>query len=390
VTPARSITMPTAMARRIPLAALSALALAAASPGVALAGGTPAPSAQAAGSVQAAGSAPAATTAPQPAAAASIASSGATTTTTPAPTTTAPPAAKPGPATGRLHLTLAGAFHLDRQTLTVTGRRVRVDGRIAPYVRGERVTVRVWLGHRLLKQTVVTPRPTHTKQTAVFGVRFSSPHAGLVHVVAIHARSAALRRVAAAAPALDVLSPHAGPGSRGTFVALVQQRLALLGYAVPRTGAYDNLTGLAVLAFRKVNGMARIATLSPTIVDRLLRGVGGFHVRYPSHGRHVEANLGQQVLALIDHGHVFRAYVTSSGKPSTPTVLGSFRFYSKTIGTNAKGMVDSNYFIRGYAIHGYFDVPTYAASHGCLRVPIPDAFAIFSWVRVGDGIDVYS
>ena len=36
-------------------------------------------------------------------------------------------------------------------------------------------------------------------------------------------------------------------------------------------------------------------------------------------------------------------------------------------------MVDSNYFIRGYAIHGYAEVPTYAASHGCLRVPIPDA-----------------
>ena len=63
----------------------------------------------------------------------------------------------------------------------------------------------------------------------------------------------------------------------------------------------------------------------------------------------------------------------SSGKPSTPTVIGRFRVYSKTPGTNAEGMVDSNYFIRGYAIHGYAEVPTYAASHGCLRVPIPDA-----------------
>ena len=144
-----------------------------------------------------------------------------------------------------------------------------------------------------------------------------------------------------------------------------------------------------MVAFRKVNGLERIATLSPTVVDRVLRGVGGFHVRYPQHGRHVEANLGWQVLALIDKGKVMRAYVTSSGKPSTPTVLGSFHFYSKTIGTNAHGMVDSNYFIRGYAIHGYYDVPTYNASHGCLRVPIPDARAIYDWVRLGDGIDVY-
>ena len=54
-------------------------------------------------------------------------------------------------------------------------------------------------------------------------------------------------------------------------------------------------------------------------------------------------------------------------------MLGSFRVYMKTPGTNAKGMVDSNYFIRGYAIHGYVDVPAFNASHGCLRIPIPDA-----------------
>ena len=70
----------------------------------------------------------------------------------------------------------------------------------------------------------------------------------------------------------------------------------------------------------------------------------------------------------------------SSGKPSTPTVIGRFRVYTKTPGVNSEGMVDSNYFIRGYAIHGYAEVPTYAASHGCLRIPIPDAPAVY---RVG-------
>jgi lipoprotein-anchoring transpeptidase ErfK/SrfK len=80
----------------------------------------------------------------------------------------------------------------------------------------------------------------------------------------------------------------------------------------------------------------------------------------------------------------------SSGKPSTPTVIGRFQVYSKTPGENAKGMVDSNYFIRGYAIHGYHEVPTYAASHGCLRIPIPDAVAVFGWVQVGMPVDVYN
>jgi lipoprotein-anchoring transpeptidase ErfK/SrfK len=52
-------------------------------------------------------------------------------------------------------------------------------------------------------------------------------------------------------------------------------------------------------------------------------------------------------------------------------------------------MVDSNYFIGGYAIHGYHDVPTYAASHGCIRVPIPNAASIYNWVNLGDRIFVY-
>jgi lipoprotein-anchoring transpeptidase ErfK/SrfK len=53
-------------------------------------------------------------------------------------------------------------------------------------------------------------------------------------------------------------------------------------------------------------------------------------------------------------------------------------------------MVDSSYFIRGYAIHGYAEVPAYAASHGCLRIPIPNAPAVFGWVKVGYPVDVYT
>ena len=97
------------------------------------------------------------------------------------------------------------------------------------------------------------------------------------------------------------------------------------------------------------------------------------------------------MLAEIESGgRVHAIYEMSSGKPSTPTVIGHFFVYSKTPGVNEKGMVDSNYFISGYAIHGYPEVPIYAASHGCLRVPIPNAPAIFAWVRVGIAVDVYN
>ncbi|HKN93877.1 MAG TPA: L,D-transpeptidase, partial [Thermoleophilaceae bacterium] len=162
-----------------------------------------------------------------------------------------------------------------------------------------------------------------------------------------------------------------------------------LAYVTPVSGSYDDATGRAVLAFRKVNGMARVETPSTTIFKKLFRGKGGFRLKHPGAGRHVEFDWSRQVLVFAQGGRPVRIYHASSGKPSTPTVFGTFHFYSKTPGTNAKGMVDSNYFIRGYAVHGYAEVPPYAASHGCIRVPIPDAASIFNWIKLGETIFVY-
>jgi peptidoglycan hydrolase-like protein with peptidoglycan-binding domain len=187
-----------------------------------------------------------------------------------------------------------------------------------------------------------------------------------------------------------VLARRAAPGSRGIVVRKLQARLARLGYVVGRRGLYDARTARAVLAFRKMTGMARTTVAGEEVFRRLARGQGRFRVRYRSHGRHVEADIRRQVLALIGAGgRVERIYPISSGAPATPTVLGNYRVYLKTPGTNAKGMVDSSYFIRGYAIHGYYTVPPYPASHGCLRVPVPEAASIFSWVRHGTRVDTY-
>ena len=151
----------------------------------------------------------------------------------------------------------------------------------------------------------------------------------------------------------------------------------------------DARTARAVLAFRKVTGLARIETAGADVFRKLAHGAGAFKVRFPKQGHHVEANLKLQVLALINGSKVERIYPISSGKPSTPTVLGTFRVYSKTPGTNAKGMVYTSYFHGGYGIHGYAEVPTFAASHGCLRTPVPDAIPIFNWIKYGDYVDVY-
>ena len=186
-----------------------------------------------------------------------------------------------------------------------------------------------------------------------------------------------------------MLPRSVGPDSHKRTVRALQRRLARLGYVVGSRGSFDARTARAVLAFRKVTGMRRTTEASRHVMRRIARGRGAFKIRRPDHGRHIEADLTRQVIALIDGGKVRRIYPISSGAPSTPTVLGSFRVYSKTPGTNAKGMVDSAYFIRGYATHGYASVPIYPASHGCLRVPIPDARSLFNWITIGTPVDVY-
>jgi peptidoglycan hydrolase-like protein with peptidoglycan-binding domain len=188
---------------------------------------------------------------------------------------------------------------------------------------------------------------------------------------------------------VDVAALCARPGARGPAVRLLQQRLAAKGYVVGQRGLFDQRTARAVLAFRKVTGMARTTVADTGLFKALLAGKGTFRVRHPDHGKHVEADLSRQVIALIQGAKVLRIYPASSGKPSTPTIQGSFRVYSKSPGFNAKGMFYSDYFIRGFAIHGYAEVPVFAASHGCLRIPIPDAISVFRWIKVGDIVDVY-
>ena len=170
---------------------------------------------------------------------------------------------------------------------------------------------------------------------------------------------------------------------------VLQRALGALHYAVPQSGYFDEATADAVIAYRKVTGLSRVGYADAGMLRRLSHGEGAFHVRFPQDGRHVEADLSLQVIAEIEHGKVMNIYPTSSGKPSTPTILGHFKVYEKSPGFNSEEMYDSNYFISGYAIHGYPEVPTYAASHGCLRVPNLDAPAIFAWVQIGTPVDVY-
>ncbi len=286
-------------------------------------------------------------------------------------------------------LSLQHVYGRPARAFALTGEGVVVRGVVAPYVPNQRVVVRFVRDGREVSSLWASVLPLG-KGTGQFHVDYASRTGGLEWATATHSASTQQAAFAAKSAQVRVLDPDMSEGAGGPAVGVLQQQLSRLHYWVPANGVFDEATGQAVVAFRKMTGLARTPTTDATVFRLLGEGAGKFHVRYPGDGRHVEANLSTQTLAEIEPGGRVRLiYTMSSGKPSTPTVLGRFHVYLKSPGTNSEGMVDSNYFIRGYAIHGYHEVPTYAASHGCLRVPIPDAPAIYGWVQVGTPVDVY-
>jgi L,D-transpeptidase catalytic domain len=306
-----------------------------------------------------------------------------TTPGSPTPPAVTPPAVTP---TLRLVVQHAGGNPL----FAIVDDHIVVRGFVTPYVAGQSVKVSLYRdGRRLQVRTFgLSPRANGSGE---FHFSYASHFAGLWQARGVHYATEALPLLAAQSEKVRFTHTQLAEGTRGASVLLLQSELFRLHYSVPLNGDFEEATGRAVIAFRKLTGLERVPFTNRSVFEALRRGAGSFHVRYRRDGRHVEADLTRQVLAEIEPGgRVHAIYEMSSGKPSTPTVIGHFYVYSKTIGTNQKGMVDSNYFIRGYAIHGYAEVPVYAASHGCLRVPIPNAAAIFGWVQIGTPVDVYN
>jgi peptidoglycan hydrolase-like protein with peptidoglycan-binding domain len=301
----------------------------------------------------------------------------------PAPTPV-PPAPPPAPAPVTATLATSALDTIDNGRAAFTGRSFTARVVMKPFVANETAIIRVYRGRKKIAVKTLKFAAVNNATAGVATFKVKSAKPGSLAIKVSHRATPGLATAVAKTARVSVVRPSAGPGARGPAVRYLQSKLASLHYVTSRSGVYDDATSRSVMAFRKVTGMSRVYTASEQVFAALLAGKGKFRVRHPGDGRHVEARINQQVLALINGNKVERIYHTSSGAPATPTVRGKFRVYLKTPGTNAKGMVDSNYFIRGYAIHGYASVPPYNASHGCLRVPVPNARAIYDWLRIGD------
>jgi L,D-transpeptidase catalytic domain len=313
-----------------------------------------------------------------------------TITTPTTPTTTVPsPQPPPKPAvSAKVRIYLPDAMFVHRQPVTVPKRDFHVGGVVTPYVEGQWVTVRVMAGRRLIKSYKLRLKPSRNRRYGHFREHFSSPVTGRLTVQVSHVATAQMKRFRSERT-LSVLDENVGFGSTGTFVQLIQQRLAALHFYIPQTGVYDSGTGLAIDAYHRLLHWGTYQNLDGRTISFLLDGFGAFPVRFPKHGRHAEGNLSLQLLALADNSQVQLIFPISSGKPSTPTILGDFRVYSRVPGYLPDGMYYSSFFYSGYAIHGYDPAPDYPASHGCMRLPIADAITAFNWLAYGDWVDTY-
>ena len=175
-------------------------------------------------------------------------------------------------------------------------------------------------------------------------------------------------------------------GSRNAAVKWLEYSLARHDhYALPGVdNVYDGMTADAVLAFQKVHGIPRTGSVDNQFW-KVLRTSGPPLARVRS-GDHIEVDKTRQVLFEIRNGEVISVSHVSTGATGN-TPVGHWHVYAKGPGFNAKGMYDSLFFIGEFAIHGYISVPSYPASHGCVRTPFWFASELYS--RWGIGTSVY-
>jgi hypothetical protein len=193
-------------------------------------------------------------------------------------------------------------------------------------------------------------------------------------------------------------------GDRGDAVRAVQERLAALHFDPgPADGGFGPATTYAVQAFQKLNGMAPDGRVGPE-VQAALADPAPVAPLVPGGGAdRVEVDLRRQLLFLYKDGalRLITHVSTGSGKKycaegdcnnTAITPVGSFRFswrYSGWRQSRLGKLYNPVYFTSGgVAVHGATSVPTYPASHGCVRIPMHIAEYFPGLVKKGDPVYV--
>jgi hypothetical protein len=173
----------------------------------------------------------------------------------------------------------------------------------------------------------------------------------------------------------------------------VQLRLAELGYLDRSdvTGTDDDyLMEQALLAFQGWEDLDRTGTVTGQTQVALFRA-GPPRPASRAAGRHVEISLAREVVLLVEDGKVVRAVHTSTGSLGR-TPAGEFKVYAKSLYSWSVPfhvwMPFAAYFHGGIALHQSPDVPSFPASHGCVRLPEGEAERVYRFVDLGTPVTV--
>ena len=265
---------------------------------------------------------------------------------------------------------------------------VPVSGTMKPFVAGQRVEVEVFLdGKPLFSRHLAVSKGKGG--AGVFATKVLVRQNGKYAVSAKHAATAVLGGDSTIRKSWKVRFTALRRGQCGDVVVGFKKAMRKMGYIVNSGRCFGGKTGRGVLAYRKVNGMARSMRAGKGLVEDVFAGKGGYEVSHPGAGKHVEAPLSKQVLVFAKGDKPYAIYPISSGKSSTPTVTGHYEFIRTEPGYNSHGMYYSWYFYGGYAIHGYESVPDYPASHGCLRTFIADQPEVYERISYGEDIFIW-
>jgi peptidoglycan hydrolase-like protein with peptidoglycan-binding domain len=192
-------------------------------------------------------------------------------------------------------------------------------------------------------------------------------------------------------------------GDNGPRVLELQQRLIALGYRPGSAdGRFGPTTASAVLAFQKRQGLRRTGNADAQVLQAMIRpsGVGpGLDTRTPR----IAIDLLRQVVFVVLPGRPVitlnastgtgKAYRSPRGGVDVAyTPVGSFVVQRKILGDERAplGILHNPmYFYKGWAIHGSTNVPSYPASHGCVRISNADSNWLFPLISRGTPVVVY-
>ena len=187
----------------------------------------------------------------------------------------------------------------------------------------------------------------------------------------------------------SVRGSRVGPAASSMWVRSLRAGLKFRGIYTTSRGGYDSRFGDTVIAFHKAYGRSRTTTFEAS--DWTLLTHKRIAVRYPGAGAHIEIDKGRQILMQVKDGKAWAVIHISSGRTgNTPAGHHKINWKGNWVPSLYDSLLYKSMSFQGaYAIHGYPSVPTTAASHGCVRVPMWIAAWLYANSPVGEDVYIY-